>query len=84
MGIFREMYDGRQFPSESEYGELQRTLSEAVAGGAVERIPVIRRNRSFTSEQWFRDKQTGEIYSLIRPEERIRGQWARVDLDKYS
>jgi hypothetical protein len=41
MGIFREMYDGRQFPSESEYRELRRSLSEAVAGGAVERIPVI-------------------------------------------
>ena len=84
MGIFRQMYDGRQFPSESEYRELQRTLSDAVAGGVVERIPVIRRNRSFASEQWFRDKETGEIYSLIMPEERIRGRWAKVDLEKYS
>ena len=84
MGIFGEMYDGRQFPSETEYRELRRSLSEAVAGGAVERIPVIKRNRFFPSEQWFRDKETGEIYSLIKPEERIRGRWVKVDFEKYS
>jgi hypothetical protein len=84
MGIFREMYDSRQFPSEAEYRELRRALSQAIAGGSIERIPVIRRNRPFASEQWFRDKETGEIYSLIRPEERIRGRWAKVDLEKYS
>jgi hypothetical protein len=84
MGIFGEMYESRQFPSESEYGELRRTLAEAMAGGKVERIPVIKRSRVFPSEQWFRDKETGEIYSLIRPEERIRGRWAKVDLEKCS
>jgi hypothetical protein len=84
MGLFGEMYGNRQFPSDLEYRELRRTLSEAIAGGSVERIPVIKRNRVFPSEQWFRDKETGEIYSLIRPEERIRGRWAKVDLEKYS
>jgi hypothetical protein len=50
----------------------------------VEKVPVIKRNRYFPGEQWFRDKETGEIYSLIKPEERILGRWAKVDLDKYS
>lgn len=59
-------------------------LSDAVANGHVEKVPVRKRNRYFPSEQWFRDKETGEIYSLIKPEERILGRWARVDLDKYS
>jgi len=84
MGILREIYGSSQFSSDAEYGELQHTLSNAIAGGFVERVPVRKRNRHFSGEKWFRDKETGEIYSLIQPEERIRGRWARVDVDSYS
>lgn len=73
-----------QFPSDPEYGELWRTLSEAMAEGKIEKVPVIKRNRYFPGEQWFRDKETGEIYSLIKPQERIRGRWAKVDRETYS
>jgi hypothetical protein len=81
MGILKDIYGGGQFSSDIEYGELRQTLSEAIANGQVENVPVRKRNRYFPAEQWFRDKQTGEIYSLIQPAERIRGRWAKVDLD---
>jgi len=81
MGVLKEICGTRQFASDAEYGELQHTLSEAIADGSVERVPVRKRNRYFPGEQWFRDKETGEIYSLIRPAERMRGRWAKVDLD---
>lgn len=81
MGILKEIFSTRQFSSDAEYGELQHTLSEAIADGSVERVPVRKRNRYFPGEQWFRDKESGEIYSLIQPAERIRGRWAKVDLD---
>jgi hypothetical protein len=84
MSILREMYANTQFQSDWEYKELHRMLSDAVENGFVEKVRVIKRNRYFRGEQWFRDKETGEIYSLIEPEERIRGRWARVDLEKYS
>lgn len=84
MSILREMYASTQFQSDWEYKELHRMLSDAVENGHVEKVRVIKRNRYFRGEQWFRDKETGEIYSLIEPEERIRGRWARVDLEKYS
>lgn len=84
MGILREIYSSSQFSSDAEYGELQQTLAKAIAGGFVERVPVRKHNRHFSRELWFRDKETGEIYSLIQPEERIRGRWAKVDVDSYS
>jgi hypothetical protein len=84
MTFFKEMYGSNQFQSESEYRELRHILSEAIGAGRVEKVPVRKRNRLFPSEQWFRDKETGEIYSLIKPQERIRGRWAKVDFDPYS
>ena len=84
MSILREMYGNTQLPSDCDYRELRRMLSDALAAGRVEKVPVIKRNRYFPGEQWFRDKETGEIYSLIKPEERILGRWAKVDLDKDS
>ena len=79
-----EMCGNRQFPSDLEYSEFRQMLSEALANGQIERVPVIKRNRSFAGEQWFRDRETGEIYSLIKPQERIRGRWAKLDRDSYS
>jgi hypothetical protein len=30
-------------------------------------------------KEWFRDKETGEIYYLIGPDGKSRGGWDRVD-----
>ena len=79
MGIFEEMYHKRRFDWEWEYGELRRMLSEAIWGGYVEQIPVAKRNRYLPTEEWYRDKETGEIYSLVAPEEKIRGHWSKID-----
>ena len=73
------MYEKRRFDSEWEYRELRRMLSEAISGGHVEQIPVIKRNRYLPAEEWYRDKETGEIYSLVGPEEKMRGRWSKVD-----
>lgn len=79
-----EMSGNRQFPSDSEYSEFRQLLSEALSVGQIERVPVMKRSRCLAGEQWFRDKETGEIYSLIQPQERIRGRWAKVNRDSYS
>ena len=84
MGILNKIYSNRQFSSDSEFSELWQTLTRAVAEGQVEKIPAIKRRRYFLTEHWFRDKETGEIYSLIKPQERIRGRWAKVDRERYS
>ena len=47
--------------------------------GYVEQIPVLKRNRFLPTEEWYRDKETGEVYSLVGPEERIRGHWSKID-----
>lgn len=83
MGTFNELGD-MQFPSDSEFTEWWQMLSEAMAHGQLEKVRVIKRNQYFPAEQWFRDTETGEIYSLIKPHDRMRGRWARVDRNRYS
>jgi hypothetical protein len=81
MGIFKEMYEQRVFNSDWEYTELRRKLSEAISRGYVERVPVMKKLGRFSlKREWYRDKETGEIYCLIEPEEKIRGGWDKVDI----
>ena len=79
MGVFRDMHETRQFDSDWDYRELRRMLSEAISRGYVEQIPVMKPHPYAPDREWFRDKETGEIYSLDAPEEKIRGRWERVD-----
>jgi len=78
MGIFRDMHETRHFATDWEYRELRRMLSEAMSRGYVEQIPVMNPHRYAPRREWFRDKETGEIYSLDPPEEKSRGWWERV------
>jgi hypothetical protein len=80
MGVFKQMHNGRHFESEREYTELRRMLSEAISNGHVERVPVIKPILSSRSEEWYRDKETGEMYCLVAPGEKSSGWWARIDL----
>jgi hypothetical protein len=84
MGIFQEMWDGRTL-SHWEYQEIRRMLSEAIASGYVEKIQVLSHKHIWSkNEEWYRDMQTGEIYTLTAPWERGGGHWARVDLEDLS
>jgi hypothetical protein len=84
MGIFKEMYDGRHFESSRDYEELRRMLSEAISNGFIEQIPTTKPILSSSGEQWFRDKGTGEIYSLVPPGERSSGWWMRLDPEDFQ
>lgn len=79
MGIFKDMYELRLFNSDWEYRELRRMLAEAIQRGYVEKILVMKPHRWLPDEEWYRDKETGEIYSLAAPEEKNRGHWMKVD-----
>jgi hypothetical protein len=79
MSIFREMHQGRHFESLRDYQELKRMLSEAISGGWVEQVPVMKPIISSRNEQWFRDRKTGEIFCLVAPGEKSRGWWTRID-----
>ena len=54
-------------------------LSEATERGYVEQVPVMKSSSPGLNEEWYRDKETGEIYALSEPWEQVRGQWERVD-----
>ena len=81
MSIFEEMYPYRQFNSLRDFTELKRMLAEAMSRGYVEEVPVMIATEVPTTENWYRDKESGEIYSLMPPESPDRGSWERVEIE---
>jgi len=79
MSIFDEMYPYGQFDSWRDFDEVKRMLGEAISHGFVEEVPVMKKREVPRTENWYRDKETGDIYSLIPPEPPARGGWERVD-----
>ena len=73
------MHEGRHFESIRDYTDLRRMLSEVISRGYVEQVPVIRPILSSRNEEWYRDKETGELYCLVAPGEQSSGWWTRID-----
>jgi hypothetical protein len=80
MSIFEEMYPFRQFNSWRDFDELKRMLAQAIERGFVE-VPVMIRKEVPRTENWYRDKESGDIYALIPPEPPARGSWEKVDIE---
>lgn len=83
MNVFQEMFDRSKFESLREFIELQRMLRQAIERGYVEEISVALRREVSQVERWYRDKETGDVYSLVPPEGAARGFWGPVPLDEY-
>ncbi len=78
MGVFKEIYELRQVSGKLAYLGVKRRIEEAISRDWVERVPVMKPNRLCPDEEWFRDKETGEIYRLVPAGER-GGWWDKVD-----
>ena len=78
MGIFKEICEAREVSGRRAYLGVKRRLEEAMSRDWVEQVPVMKPNRFSPGEEWFRDKETGEIYRLVPPDER-GGWWDKVD-----
>jgi hypothetical protein len=74
----------RQFGSWWDFEELKRMLAEVISQGFVDEVPVTRRREVSQTEYWYRDKETGDIYSLISPEPPSRGSWDRVNVQELE
>ncbi len=79
MSIFRDMHAQRSFQGDHDFRELKRMLAEAESRGFVERveIPVGRPLR--WGEEWFLEIETGEMFKLTPPEEKVRGEWVNLE-----
>jgi hypothetical protein len=84
MSIFKEMHAQWQFDSQRDFAELQRMLEEAINRGHVEEVPVMVTREVRITENWYRDKETGEIYSLVPPDPPARGSWQRIDPEELK
>ena len=81
MSIFVEMHSGKHIESSEDFDELQRMLAEAIDRGYVEEVPVMKKHPMVHVINWYRDKESGEIYSLVPPDFPARGRWEKVDID---
>ena len=86
MSIFDEMHDKNHFDSIREFDQLRRMLSEAIERGYVEEVPVFLtgRNRIPGPSHWYRDRESGEIYSLSAPEAPSTGSWEKVGMEELK
>jgi len=83
MSIFHEMHQRDCFFSWWQFTGVQRMLREAIERGFVEEIPVSIVRPLPSSETWYREKATGEIYSLSEPNPPAQGSWVRIDIDDF-
>jgi hypothetical protein len=81
MSIFKEMHPYDGFGSPQQFAELQRMLSEAIAKGYVEEIPVMIVRKVPYIENWYREKETGEIYVLSPFNPPACGAWHRIEIN---
>jgi hypothetical protein len=79
MSIFTEIHELRTVGSPEDCRELRRKLSIAISRGWIEQIPVIKPHPLAPNETWYREKETGQIYSLHSFDERPNS-WMEVDL----
>jgi hypothetical protein len=84
MGVFKDMHEGRHFESIRDYIGLRRMLSESISKGYVEQVPVMRPILSSRNEEWYRDRETGEMYALVAPGEKSWGWWIRIDSEDLA
>ena len=82
--VFEEMHPFRHFNSWREFDELKRMLAEAISRGFVEEVPVMGSDRMRRFEKWYRDKETGVIYSLAEPNPPAQGAWEQVDIEELK
>ena len=83
MGILREIHAVRVVNPGLDHNELVRMLSEAISGGYVEQIPVMKPHPYAPNRSWYRDKTTGQIYSLD-PSDHLPGWWTEVDAGDFT
>jgi len=89
MSIFREMYPIREIASRNDLHDLERMVDQAIQRGFVREISVSRKLRpgqiaNHPFERWLLDIESGEVFSLVYPDERSCGKWDLVQRDQLS
>lgn len=80
MSIFAKMHDRDGFFSEDQYQDLLSRLAGAMQHGLVEEVPVMIKRKVAYVENWYRDKETGDIYMLAPFNPPDRGAWRKVEM----
>jgi len=77
-GVLAGLHGRRQFNRPEEAEELEKTITELIAAGQVEEIPVAQPEHPRLEEHWYRDVASGDVYRYCPPEYPARGTWEKV------
>jgi hypothetical protein len=79
MSVFTEINELNHFGSWAQYRDVQRTLSQLMEQGFVEKIPVPTTADTPTTEHWYREIESGIVFRCIPPDTNTPGVWESVD-----
>jgi hypothetical protein len=68
------------FSSPGEFERFKRWIEERVSDGTAERVPVDPewRDANPLLEEWFRCRETGQVWRLLLPDPPSRGSFTRI------
>lgn len=82
MSVFTEINESNGFGSWAQYRDVQRTLSQLIEEGFVEKIAVLPQvAESSPSERWYREISSGIVFRCIPPDSSNSGTWEVVAAD---
>lgn len=78
MIVLGPLHGQSRYLSEWDYVLLRRKLDELLSAGRIKKRQVLKPLHAGW-EEWFEDVETGEIYCLVPPAERVTPTWEKVD-----
>jgi hypothetical protein len=82
-GISGSLTDGLKITEYQDWLIFVERLAEAVRTGGLRKIPVLKPVWGGTTEEWFLDPETGEVYFYVPPDPPGMPKWEKVDVLKH-
>jgi hypothetical protein len=82
-GILGSLIFGLTITEHHDWLIFVERLAEAVRTGRVRKVPVLKPVWGGSTEEWFLDPETGEVYFYVPPDPPGMPKWERIDVLKH-
>lgn len=76
---FESLANGLTLSNYDDWMTFDARLSDLVLSGQAKRVPTLK-VLHMSDEEWYLDSSTGEVYVYVRPDDKVRPKWERVDV----
>lgn len=80
---FESLANGLTLSNYDDWMTFDARLSDLVLSGQAKRVPTLK-VLHMSDEEWYVDSSTGEVYVYVRPDDKVRPKWERVDVFSKS